>query len=174
MNSKLSSGRPAEILLAEDNENDVELTRLAFKRAKLMLNLHHVPDGEECMAFLRKQGKYSNAPTPDLILLDLNMPRMDGREVLAEVVADKTLSAIPVVVLTTSAQEEEILRLYKLRCSSYIIKPVDMEQFLHSVRLIAEYWFTVVVLPTPNLAEELTGRSSPSANRPHDAIPTAV
>jgi chemotaxis family two-component system response regulator Rcp1 len=155
MDSRLASGRPAEILLAEDNENDVELTRLAFKRCKLMLNLHHVPDGEACMAFLRKQGKYSNAPTPDLVLLDLNMPRMDGREVLAEVVADKTLNAIPVVVLTTSAQDLEILKMYKLRCSSYIIKPVDFEQFLHAVGLIAEYWFTVVVLPTANGAEEL-------------------
>ena len=154
MNSKLASGRPAEVLLAEDNENDVELTRLAFQRSKLMLNLHHVPDGEECMAFLRKQGKYSDAPTPDLILLDLNMPRMDGREVLAEVVADLTLNAIPVVILTTSAQDEEILKRYKLRCSSYIIKPIDFEQFLDSVRLIAEYWFTVVVLPTANGAEE--------------------
>jgi two-component system response regulator len=154
MNSKLANGRPAEILLVEDNENDVELTRLAFNRCKLTLNLHHVPDGEECMAFLRKQGKYSNAPTPDLVLLDLNLPRMDGREVLAEVVADKTLSAIPVVVLTTSGQDEEILKLYKLRCSSYIIKPVDFEQFLHAVGLIAEYWFTVVVLPTANGADE--------------------
>src|SRR5580658_2569031 len=122
MTSKLCSGRPAEILLAEDNENDVELTRLAFKMSKLLLNLHHVRDGEECMAFLRKQGKYSNAPTPDLMLLDLNMPRKDGREVLAEVVADTTLNAIPVVVLTTSSQDEEILKLYKLRCSSYIVK----------------------------------------------------
>src|SRR5580692_7305827 len=109
MNSKLCGGRPAEILLAEDNDNDVELTRVAFKRSKLILNLHHVRDGEECMAFLRRQGKYSNAPRPDLMLLDLNMPRKDGREVLAEVVADKTLSAIPVVVLTTSSQDEEIL-----------------------------------------------------------------
>jgi CheY-like chemotaxis protein len=154
MNSKLCSGRPAEILLAEDNLNDVELTRVAFKRSKLLLNLHHVRDGEECMAFLRKQGKYSNAPTPDLMLLDLNMPRKDGREVLVEVVADITLNAIPVVVLTTSAQDEEILKLYKLRCSSYIVKPIDFEQFLRSVRLIAEYWFTVVVLPSANTAEE--------------------
>src|SRR6202795_4123329 len=103
MPNKLSSGKPAEILLAEDNENDVELTRQGFKRCKLLLNLHHVKDGEECLAFLRKQGKYSNAPTPDLVLLDLNMPRMDGREVLAEMVVDKDLNGIPVVVLTTSA-----------------------------------------------------------------------
>jgi CheY-like chemotaxis protein len=113
----------------------------------LLLNLHHVMDGDECMAFLRKQGKYANAPTPDLILLDLNMPRMGGREVLAEMVADENLNAIPVVVLTTSSQDEEVLRMYKLRCSSYIVKPVDFEQFLLVVRSIAKYWFTVVVLP---------------------------
>ena len=139
--------RPAEILLAEDNDNDVELTRQGFKKCKLLLNLHHVKDGVECMAFLRKQGKYSTAPTPDLLLLDMNMPRMDGREVLAEIVEDETLNAIPVVVLTTSSQEEEILKMYKLRCSSYIVKPVDFDQFLYVVRSIAEYWFTVVVLP---------------------------
>jgi CheY-like chemotaxis protein len=153
MTGKLTNSRPAEILLAEDNENDVELTRQGFKRCKLMLNLHHVRDGEECMAFLRKQGKYSNAPTPDLMLLDLNMPRMDGREVLAQMVADETLIAIPVVILTTSAQDEEVLKMYKLRSSSYIIKPVDFNQFLHVVRSIAEYWFTVVVLPLGNSPE---------------------
>jgi|ERR1700722_488355 CheY-like chemotaxis protein len=146
--------RPAEILLAEDNENDVELTRQGFKRCKLHLNLHHVRDGVECMAFLRKQGEYSTAPTPDLLLLDINMPRMDGREVLAEMVADETLSAIPVVVLTTSAQDEEILKMYRLRCSSYIVKPVDFDQFLYVIRSIAEYWFTVVVLPVVNSAEK--------------------
>jgi CheY-like chemotaxis protein len=148
MTSKLSNSRPAEILLAEDNDNDVELTRQGFKRCKMLLNLHHVKDGVNCMAFLRKQGEHANAPTPDLILLDLNMPRMDGREVLAEMVADETLSSIPVVVLTTSEDDGEILKMYKLRCSSYIVKPIDFEQFLESVRSIAEYWFTVVVLPT--------------------------
>jgi CheY-like chemotaxis protein len=147
MVSELARTRPAEILLAEDNDNDVELTRQGFKKCKLLLNLHHVKDGVECMAFLRKEGKYSTAPTPDLLLLDINMPRMDGREVLAEMVADENLNAIPVVVLTTSAQDEEILKMYKLRCSSYIIKPVDFDQFLYVVRSIAEYWFTVVVLP---------------------------
>lgn len=154
MTSNVLSGRPAEILLAEDNDNDVELTRQGFKRSKLLLNLHHVKDGEECLAFLRKQGKYSNAPTPDLLLLDLNMPRMDGREVLAEMVADKVLNSIPVVVLTTSANEEEILKMYKLRCSSYIVKPVDFDQFLHVIRSIAEYWFTVVVVPTSAATKE--------------------
>jgi chemotaxis family two-component system response regulator Rcp1 len=147
MTSELVRTRPAEILLAEDNENDVELTRQGFKKCKLLLNLHHVKDGVECMAFLRKEGKYCDAPTPDLLLLDMNMPRMDGREVLAEMVADEILSTIPVVVLTTSAQDEEILKMYKLRCSSYIVKPVDFDQFLYVVRSIAEYWFTVVVLP---------------------------
>jgi chemotaxis family two-component system response regulator Rcp1 len=159
MTSKLLSSRPAEILLAEDNENDVELTRQAFKKGNLVLNLHHLKDGEECLAFLRKQGKYSNALTPDLILLDLNMPKMDGREVLAEMVADKALNDIPVVVLTTSANEEEILKMYKLRCSSYIIKPVDFEQFLHVVRLIAEYWFTVVALPSRVSTEKATAHA---------------
>ena len=154
MTNNLAGSRPAEILLAEDNENDVVLTRQGFKRCKLALNLHHVKDGEECMAFLRKQGKYSDAPTPDLLLLDLNMPRMDGREVLAALVADETLNAVPVVVLTTSAQDEEILKMYKMRCSSYIVKPVDFDQFLHVVRSIAEYWFTVVVLPKEDSAQK--------------------
>lgn len=154
MTSKLPSSRPAEILLAEDNENDLELTRQGFKRCKLPFNLHHVRDGEECLAFLRKQGKYSDAPTPDLVLLDLNMPRMDGREVLAEMVVDKDLNGTPVVVLTTSANEEEILKMYKLRCSSYIVKPVDFDQFLHKIQVIAEYWFKVVVVPTRAATEE--------------------
>jgi two-component system, chemotaxis family, response regulator Rcp1 len=154
MTNKLVSSRPAEILLAEDNDNDVELTRQGFKKCKLLLNLHHVRDGVECLAFLRKQGKYATAPTPDLLLLDINMPRMDGREVLAEMVGDETLNAIPVVVLTTSAQDEEILKMYKLRCNSYIIKPVDFEQFLYVVRSIAEYWFTVVVLPVATPADK--------------------
>jgi CheY-like chemotaxis protein len=115
------------------------------------------------MAFLRKEGKYSTAPTPDLLLLDINMPRMDGREVLAELVADESLNAIPVVVLTTSAQDEEILKMYKMRCSSYIIKPIDFAQFLHVVRSIAEYWFTVVVLPTENSAQEAAYTPEPRA-----------
>ena len=154
MVSELARTRPAEILLAEDNDNDVELTRQGFKKCKLLLNLHHVKDGVECMAFLRKEGKYSTAPTPDLLLLDINMPRMDGREVLAEMVADEILKTIPVVVLTTSALDEEILKMYKLRCSTYIIKPIDFDQFLNVTRSIAEYWFTIVVLPFAKSADK--------------------
>lgn len=156
MTYALASSRPAEILLVEDNENDVILTQEGFKRSKLLVHLHHVKNGEECMAFLRKQGEYAGVPTPDLILLDLNMPRMDGREVLAELLADQNLRHLPVVILTTSSEDREVLRMYKLRCSSYIVKPVDFEQFLRVIRSISEYWFTVVVLP-PELAERSAG-----------------
>jgi len=142
--------RPAEILLVEDNQDDVVLTREGFKLAKLTVNLHHVEDGEECMSFLRKEGKYADAVTPDLILLDLNMPVMDGREVLAEMVKDDNLSHIPVVILTTSADEQDVLNMYKLRCSSFATKPVDFDQFVHVIQGIANYWFTVVVLPPKN------------------------
>lgn len=147
MSVELINGRSAEVLLVEDNENDMELTRLAFEQAKVLLNMHRVENGEQCMAFLRKQGKYANALTPDLILLDLNLPVMDGREVLAEIVADDQLRQLPVVILTTSETEQDILEMYKLRCSSYIVKPVDFNQFLRVVRGIGNYWFTVVVLP---------------------------
>ena len=142
-----NGGRPAEILLVEDNRDDVVLTRQGFERAKLKVNLHHVENGEECMAFLRKEGEYADAATPDLILLDLNMPVMDGREVLAELVKDDNLKQFPVVILTTSSDERDVLSMYKLRCSSYATKPVDFDQFLHVVQGIADYWFTVVVLP---------------------------
>ena len=147
MSSQFNPGRPAVILLVEDNENDMILTREGFKRAKLHINLQHVVDGEECMAFLRKQGKYADAPTPDLILLDLNLPRKDGREVMAEILADDTLKSLPVVVLTTSDDAIDVERMYGLRCSSYIVKPVDFDQFVGVVRSIGDYWLTVVVLP---------------------------
>ena len=141
------ASRPAEILLVEDNENDVVLTRQGFRNSSPPVNLHHVSDGVECMAFLRHEGPYAAAPVPDLVLLDLNMPRMDGREVLAELVADERLRHLPVVILTTSAEEREILNMYRLRCSSYIVKPIDFKEFQRLIRLITEYWFTAVALP---------------------------
>ena len=140
-------GRPAEVLLVEDNENDVFITRRGFKEAKLAVNLHHVENGERCMAFLRKEGPFVAAPTPDLILLDLNMPVMDGREVLAEIVEDEQLRKLPVVILTTSSGESDILDMYSLRCSSYIVKPVDFPQFQGVVKQLSDYWFALVVLP---------------------------
>jgi CheY-like chemotaxis protein len=147
MSKPLNGTRPAEILLAEDNDNDVELTRLAFQRSRLLVNLHRAKDGEECMAFLRKEAKYADAPTPDIILLDLNMPRMDGREVLTEISQDASLRHLPVVILTTSQEEKEILKMYQLRCSSYIVKPIDFDQFVRAIQSFSDYWLTVVVLP---------------------------
>jgi CheY-like chemotaxis protein len=148
MNTAMARTRTAEILLVEDNEDDVILTRLAFKEAKLAVRLHDVPNGEQCMAFLRKQGPYAAAPTPDIILLDLNMPRMDGREVLAEISGDENLRHLPVVILTTSSAEQEILKMYKLRCSSYIIKALDFKQFTRVIQMFSDYWLTIVVLPS--------------------------
>ncbi|GAA4453384.1 response regulator [Novipirellula rosea] len=141
------SGRPAEVLLVEDNEDDVIITRRGFNKSDLPVNLHRVENGEECMQFLRKSGPYVDAPTPDLILLDLNMPVKDGREVLAEIVADEQLRRLAVVVLTTSESDQDLLTMYDLRCSSYILKPVDFKQFQQVIKYIGEYWFTIVVLP---------------------------
>ena len=149
MNDVLLHGRPVEILLVEDSDDDVELTRLGFKRARFAVKLHHVVNGEECMSFLRKQGKYADAPTPDLILLDLNMPRMDGNEVMEEVNRDEALKHLPIVVLTSSKAEEDILRSYKLRCSSYLVKPINFEGFATMIQSLSDYWFTLVTLP-PN------------------------
>lgn len=139
--------RSAEILLVEDSASDVLITRAAFQKARVIANLHHVENGAECMAFLRKEGIYADVPTPDLILLDLNMPVMDGREVLAELVGDDDLNHLPVVVLTTSEDERDVLGMYKLRCSSYITKPVDLGQFISVVQNISDHWFNVVVRP---------------------------
>jgi two-component system response regulator len=146
----IDRGRPAEVLLVEDNDNDVELTRIGFAQAKFAVNLHHAPDGEECMAFLRKEDKYKDVPMPDLILLDLNMPRMDGRQVLEEISRDDDLKHLPVVVLTTSEAEKDVLESYRLRCSSYLVKPVEFENFARTVQSLSDYWFTLVVLPSGN------------------------
>ena len=113
----------------------------------MAVTLHHVKDGEEGIAFLRKEGQFADAPTPDLVLLDLNMPRMDGREMLAEIAADDRLRHIPVIVLTTSSADAEILNMYRLRCSSYIVKPMTFSQFSRVMASIADYWFTIVSLP---------------------------
>jgi two-component system response regulator len=141
------SGRVADILLADDNEDDIELMRIGLRRARFAMHLHAVHDGEECMAFLRRQGRFADAPTPDLLLLDLNMPRMDGREVLAAISQDETLRHLPVIVLTTSTIREDVLTAYRLSCSSYIVKPIDFQQFVAVVQAIVDYWFSVVVLP---------------------------
>ncbi|MGC1172385.1 response regulator [Polaromonas sp.] len=149
MTRPLADSRVAEILLVEDNEDDVFLTREAFDAARLRVNLHHVDNGEKCMQFLRKQGPYSKAPTPDLILLDLHMPIMDGREVLAEIVKDDKLKHLPVVVLTTSYEAKDIEQMYSLRCNSYITKPIDFNNFVQAISQLAGYWLTLVVLPDP-------------------------
>ena len=144
MSNQLARSRPAEILLVEDSPTDVVLTREGFQRSKLLINLHHVENGELCMRFLRNESPYENSPTPDLILLDLNMPVMDGREVLAEVVADEKLRHLPIVVLTTAEEHQEIMTVYKLRASSYIKKPVNFHEFRKVVQGIGDYWFTLV------------------------------
>lgn len=137
----------AEILLVEDNPADVILTQEALKRWKIANRLHVVTDGIEAIEFLRRQGKYANAVKPGIILLDLNLPKRDGREVLAEVKQDPDLQRIPVVVLTTSEADEDILRSYNLHANCYITKPVDMNKFVKIVTSIEEFWFTIVKLP---------------------------
>lgn len=141
------STRPVEILLVEDNPGDVRLAIEALKEGKVVVNMSVAGDGVEAMEFLRRQGKYADAPRPDLILLDLNMPRKDGREVLAELKADDELKRIPVVVLTTSKAEEDIVKTYNLNANCYITKPVDLDQFIHVVKSIHDFWLTVVKLP---------------------------
>ncbi|MCX7827374.1 MAG: response regulator [Verrucomicrobiae bacterium] len=140
-------GRPVEILLAEDNPADVRLTQEALRDAKVHNNLSVVTDGVEAMAFLRRQGAYANAPRPDVILLDLNMPRKDGRQVLAEIKADEGLKSIPIVVLTSSQAEEDILRAYNLNVNCYVTKPVELDQFLKVVKSIENFWLEIVALP---------------------------
>jgi two-component system, chemotaxis family, response regulator Rcp1 len=135
------------ILLVEDNEADVVLTLEAFKEAKVKNDLHVVKDGVEAMAFLRREGKYADAPRPDVILLDLNLPRKDGRQVLKEIKNDASLKLIPVVVLTTSRSEEDVIQAYTQHANCYIAKPVDFDQFMHVVKSVEGFWLTVVKLP---------------------------
>ena len=138
-----------EILLVEDNPGDVTLTFEAIKETKFHNHLSVVEDGLEAMAFLRKEGKYARAPRPDLILLDLNLPRKNGREVLAEIKNDDNLKSIPVVILTTSAAEQDIAKAYNLNANCYVTKPVDLQQFIEVVRHIEVFWLSIVKLP-PN------------------------
>jgi CheY-like chemotaxis protein len=139
---------PIDILLVEDNPGDVRLTVEALKEDKLQNNLHIVKDGMEAMAFLYQDGEYADAPRPDLILLDLNLPKKDGREVLEEIKADENLKRIPVVILTTSQAEEDILKTYDLHANCYITKPVNLDQFAKVVQSIEQFWLTIVRLPS--------------------------
>lgn len=142
-----ASGKPIEILLVEDNPGDVRLTREALKDGKVLNRLNVVTDGVEAMEYLRRKGQYAAAPRPDVILLDLNLPRKDGREVLAELKTDPDLKRIPVVVLTTSDAEKDVLRAYDLHANCYITKPMDLMQFTTVVRAAEDFWLTIVKLP---------------------------
>jgi CheY-like chemotaxis protein len=143
----MERGRPIEILLVEDNPADVRLIREAFKDGKVANVLHTVEDGVEAMAYLRRENTYATATRPDLILLDLNLPRKDGREVLAEIKADGNLKRIPVVILTSSKAEEDVFKTYNLHANAYVAKPVFLEQFIEAVRSIEHFWLAIVKLP---------------------------
>jgi chemotaxis family two-component system response regulator Rcp1 len=147
MNAEFSPWQPIEILLVEDNPGDVELTREALGAAKVANRLHVVDDGADAVDFLFRNGKFADAPRPDIIFLDLNLPKKDGRQVLSEIKAEPSLSQIPVVVLTTSQAEEDILRAYQLHANCYVTKPVDFNRFMHIVSTIEEFWLSVVKLP---------------------------
>jgi len=140
-------GLPIQILLVEDSPGDVRLTQEVLRDARIANDLHVVGDGEQAMAFLRQEGDYASHPRPDLVLLDLNLPRKDGREVLADLEADPELKAIPVIVLTTSEAEQDILRSYRLAANAYITKPIDLNEFIAVVRSIETFWLTIVRLP---------------------------
>ncbi len=144
---------PVEILLVEDNPGDIRLTKEALKECKMYNNLHVVYDGIEALDFLMKRGKYKDKIKPDLILLDLNLPKKDGREVLAEIKEEKNLRRIPVVILTTSSATEDIIKTYNLHANCYITKPVDISQFIKVVKSIGEFWFSIVKLPPDGLEE---------------------
>ena len=143
----VNGGRPIEILLVEDNLGDVRLTIESLRETKVRNNLHVAKDGVEALAMLRREGRHADFVRPDLILLDLNLPRKDGREVLQDLKQDPALHTIPVVVLTTSQAEPDVLRSYELRANCYITKPVDLQQFMTVVKSIEDFWLTIVTLP---------------------------
>jgi len=143
----LRGARPIEIMLVEDNPADVRLTRETLKEGKVRNHLHVVSDGVEALAWLRREGKFTDAARPDVILLDLNLPKKDGREVLAEIKGDRDLGRIPVIVLTISQAEQDILEAYDLRANCFISKPIDLDEFIKVVRSIEDFWLTIVKLP---------------------------
>lgn len=167
---------PAEILLVDDDADCAYLTQRAFGQAKLRANLHHVDDGRKCLAFLRRQPPYSAAPVPDIVLLDLEMPVMDGRHVLAEIVKDESLKHLVVVVLTSQDEPADILRMYQLRCSAYICKPTDYERYVDMIGKFADYWLSVVMLPAKRAVSDPMNDRSPlepvRASVDHKAPPT--
>jgi two-component system, chemotaxis family, response regulator Rcp1 len=147
LNQSISGSHPIQILPVEDNPGDARLAIEALKDARVKNDIHNVGDGVEALAYLRHEGKYSQVPTPDVILLDLNLPKKDGREVLTELKADPLLKRIPVVILTSSQAEEDILRTYDLHANCYITKPLDLDQFMEMVKSIETFWLTLVTLP---------------------------
>ncbi len=148
-----SNTETIEILMVEDNVSDARLAEETLKDSKIHNNLYHVEDGVEAMRFLHRQGEYSRAPHPDLVLLDLNLPRKDGREVLAEIKEDSKLRLIPVVVMTTSVAERDLVRTYGLHANAYVVKPIDLDQFVEVVRGIKDFWLTIVKLPPKTESE---------------------
>jgi len=147
-------GRPAEFLLVEDNPGDVRLTKEALRDSKVRNHLNVLGDGFAAMDFLQRKPPYENAPRPDIILLDLNLPKMDGREVLSRIKADPNLRRIPVVVITSSEAEQDILKTYDLHVNCYVTKPVDLDQFIKVVQSIETFWLTIVKLPSPDILEQ--------------------
>ena len=147
-NTRLFRGRAAVVLLVEDNDDDIELTKIGFEQAEFAVDLRVVSDGEQCLDYLRRQNAYATSPTPDLILLDLHMPRMSGMEVLDAINADANLRHLPVIVLTTSSSDREIREAYQRHCSGYLIKPVGFADFVKTVQALEGYWFSLVALPS--------------------------
>ena len=147
MMADMPNTEPIKILMVEDNPGDARLAEEALKDSKINNSLYHVEDGVEAMRFLRRQAEYSDAPQPDLVLLDLNLPRKDGREVLAERKEDPKLKLVPVVVMTTSEAERDLVKSYDLHANAYVVKPIDLERFIEVVQSIEVFWFTIVKLP---------------------------
>lgn len=139
--------RPIEILLVDDDEGDIKLTRRALEKDKLRINIHVARDGAEAMSFLKKEGAHAASPKPDMILLDLNMPRKDGRQTLGEIKSNDDLKDIPIIILTTSASHEDVVKSYKDGCNCFVTKPVDLKQFTKIIQTLKEFWFAVVKLP---------------------------